>query len=833
MLWSVGPLLLLAFPISLSGVRAQRPWQQYIVSPNSRNITPLSITGNTSAGVSFPNGGTTPFRLTQPSVVGSLNWPPGTIASASSTHAPNPTTYYPSNAIDGNPATWWNDDTENVAPDVLTVTSPTSFSLPGVTLVSNSDGYPVDFYIETTSDNSTWTRRASVTGNAGLTWSAQFASPVTVTAVRVTVTKNQDGGKGIFTRIVELGPYYHPVVPYVDVDFGKVVSGHVKLTIASASNPAPQIRLAFSEAKQYLGFTSDYSRSDYSSNPTHTDDFVPAVTGQVWSDVTGCQFGTTVCADGLRAFRYMRVYIGQTPGAEAHSAPTGWVQFSAISLDFTPYLGTTDTYKGHFLSNDDLLNRIWYSSVYTVELNTDAFYSNSTEPRGAFSSTLDGKQVLFDGAKRDRDPYAGDVAVQSLVDLVSHASGTAAKNVLLDLAAHQRSDGWIPPASINGYTLSLFDYPAWWAIATVDYYLYTADTAFATSSWGALTKLFNSWYPSVTASDGLLDKSGSYSGYGDYAFLPRTGKITYYNANYAIALKAAAQLATSLGHTSEAANWTARAATVSSAVQTALWDTSAGTWFDAIGSTCHSQDAAAFATLAGISDTSRANSSLEWVTSTLARPWGTAMVDKDCFGGGTSDRVYAFLGYPEVLARFTSGDETGALEELRRTWGWMINHDPGNTTWEATGSGGNIGNYEGAFTSLAHGWAAGAAAALSNEVLGVKPLTAGFATYTVIPRVGDLVWSEGTMPTPHGGIDVSWSLAGEKFSLTVTAPSGTVGQFGVPTNNRAIEVTLDGTLVWDGSKAVGGSKASSDGRYVYVDGISSGTRNVIANPKTS
>ena len=81
-------------------------------------------------------------------------------------------------------------------------------------------------------------------------------------------------------------------------------------------------------------------------------------------------------------------------------------------------------------------------------MGTDVFQSNETEPRRADSPTLRGKQVLFDGAKRDRDPYVGDLAVASLTSYLSHDFAQSTFNVLEDLALHQRSDGWIPPASM-------------------------------------------------------------------------------------------------------------------------------------------------------------------------------------------------------------------------------------------------------------------------------------------------------------------------------------------------------------------------------------------------
>jgi hypothetical protein len=59
-----------------------------------------------------------------------------------------------------------------------------------------------------------------------------------------------------------------------------------------------------------------------------------------------------------------------------------------------------------------------------------------------------GKSVIFDGAKRDRDPYSGDLAVSAKTAYLSHNISIAAKNVIADLADHQRADGWIPPASM-------------------------------------------------------------------------------------------------------------------------------------------------------------------------------------------------------------------------------------------------------------------------------------------------------------------------------------------------------------------------------------------------
>ena len=69
--------------------------------------------------------------------------------------------------------------------------------------------------------------------------------------------------------------------------------------------------------------------------------------------------------------------------------------------------------------------------------------------------------------------------------------------MLADLADHQRADGWIPPASINNYTLPLFDYPLCWVTCSWDYVLYTGDTRLREhATTRNLVKVLDSWYPS-------------------------------------------------------------------------------------------------------------------------------------------------------------------------------------------------------------------------------------------------------------------------------------------------------------------------------------------------
>lgn len=134
------------------------------------------------------------------------SWPSGTTATASSEHAPNEVngmtrTYFAANALDGDPATFWNDDTADAYPDSLTISSPTTVELRGVGLASNPDGVPTDFAVQTW-DGTQWLTRATITGNTAVSRWIPFTAPVSTTKVRVAVT----GAQASFSRIAEVTP---------------------------------------------------------------------------------------------------------------------------------------------------------------------------------------------------------------------------------------------------------------------------------------------------------------------------------------------------------------------------------------------------------------------------------------------------------------------------------------------------------------------------------------------------------------------------------------------------------------------------------------------------
>ncbi|QKX59177.1 uncharacterized protein TRUGW13939_06309 [Talaromyces rugulosus] len=816
-------------------------WQQYVVSPQSRNIVPASIlshSGNVSnADVLVSGGGVA--RLTRAELNTTYpSWPSGTNAKASSEAAPNTDggvtrTYNASNAIDGNLNTFWNDNTEGQYPDILTITSPSKVVLDGVTLESSSDGVPESFTVETW-DGSSWTQSGSITGNNATRCRVPFSQNVTTDQVRVNVTQDQETSKGVYTRITELWPALvadDPAVPEIVLDFGQNVVGFLEIDFAGGSTNTPGIKLAFSETLVYLTDVSDFTRSGNGDAITPgTDQIAVKSTPYKWTDTNGCAYNDSqVCADGLHGFRYLKISLDALDSDSPHTSPSGFVDISSVSLNFTAYLGTLSSYSGWFECSDEQLNQFWYDAAYTNEMVVDDFLADTVDPRDSASPTLLGKTVIYDGAKRDRDPYVGDIAISGRTAYLSHEDvSTAVVNVLADLAEHQSDSGWIPPASINNYGLHLFDYPLYWVTSSWDYVLYTGDVEYATTYYLELQNVLNTWCPSVTDdTTGLLTKSKYYH---DYAFLERYGIVTYYNALYVQALQSAAKLANATNHTSDASAWQQRAATVSQAINDHLWDASVGAYLDdSTDTTRHGQDGNGIAVITGVANATRAQSALDYLADKTALPYGNAFMDNDSLLAGGSERVYAFTSYFDIQARFLTSNVDSALDEIRRLYGWMAASDPGITFWEGIGTNGSA--YEDAYTSKAHGWSTGVLPALTNYVLGLTPTEPGYQRFAVNPAFPqNITWARGQEATPYGDVYLEWSTADNgTATISLTAPKGTVADVSVP---KKSSVELDGTVVWSASSSdqtqSDGVEVQQNGDLITLVGVSAGQHTVVA-----
>lgn len=170
--------------------------------------------------------------------------------------------------------------------------------------------------------------------------------------------------------------------------------------------------LAFTESSTFVGVASDNSTL-YS----HLDGIVYI---PIRSAAIPAEFNRG-------SFRYLTVTL--SPAFKQGDVVT----FQSPSLHFTAAPDQADdqlrVYSGNFSCSDTSLEQIWYAGAYTAQLctigaNTSVNHLYAVQTVGwANNATAtpfgDDDVLLIDGAKRDRNPWSGDVSISLRTALVS------------------------------------------------------------------------------------------------------------------------------------------------------------------------------------------------------------------------------------------------------------------------------------------------------------------------------------------------------------------------------------------------------------------------------
>lgn len=150
-----------------------------------------------------------------------------------------------------------------------------------------------------------------------------------------------------------------------------------------------------------------------------------------------------------------------------------------------------------------------------------------------------------------------------------------------------------------------------------------------------------------------------------------------------------------------------------------------------------------------------------------------------------------FLGFYVLITYAMAGDIDGAFHIIENYWGKMLAFGA-TTFWEdfdiewtkdayridempqagkkdIHGDNGKY-CYRGFRHSLCHGWAGGPTAFLSRYVLGVEILEPGCKKIRIKPMLGTLEWVKGQYPTPYGNITIEHKKENGKIITKVTAP---------------------------------------------------------------
>jgi alpha-L-rhamnosidase len=382
-------------------------------------------------------------------------------------------------------------------------------------------------------------------------------------------------------------------------------------------------------------------------------------------------------------------------------------------------------YKGSFRSSDPLLNQIWLTGAYTVHLNMQDY--------------------LWDGIKRDRLVWTGDMHPET-----STIQAVFGGHDIVPASLDFKRDRYPLPQWMTMPTYSI-----WWIIIQYDWYMQNGDYAYLEEQREYLQGLLRQ-LTQVIQEDNSIDIP--------FPFLD------WPSSSNPIGVKAGVHAlfvwAFEIG--GKLCRWLEDEETA------ALCDTYSNRLRTLVPPHNHSKQAAALLALTGLMDKAEANEQV--IAPESPKGYST------------------FYGYYILKARGAAGDVAGALQSIREYWGGMLSLGA-TTFWEdfdiawlenaarideLTPDGkvdvhGAYGGYcyEGYRHSFCHGWASGPTAWLTEYVLGVRIEEPGCRTIRIEPNLGDLEWAEGTYPTPHGIVEIRHEKNRDGAIITsVTAPEG-------------------------------------------------------------
>jgi hypothetical protein len=548
----------------------------------------------------------------------------------------------------------------------------------------------------------------------------------------------------------------------VVLDFGKEVGGTPYIQVSSSSPSSNTVRISTSEALQFLTNTSGAFVNDNGS--------------QINLTVTSAQRYT----GGLRGgFRFAAIEL----------RTVGTVSLTAAGLNFRAYRAGPAQYQGWFMSSDDQLNRMWYAGAYTTQMDM--------VPAGVASCFT--QPVIFDGAKRDRAIWSGDLMITNPVAQLSLGtnSGPYVRGSINAIMNLQASSGRLTSA-VGFRGCGAFDYAvtysAYSAIIAVLYYKYTNDAAYVTS---LLTRLRNAlaYHATRLNANGLIVTNDN-----DYWQTTQSGEVTEYSLAYYEFLQNMIWLESRVGSAANVTNYTNRANTLRNAINSRLFNTSAGLYVHTNTRTnIFPLDANMNAIRLGVAPPERVAGILSYFRARWQAHGSQISQPAPSMADPYGHTIEPLNNTWEVMARMHADDTAGALDLLRRLWGLQVDPNSGfytGTFWEFVMSNGLPDR---GFDSLAHAWGAGPTQILTESVLGATPVNAGYSTWQVKPHQGNITWAQGQVPTASGSLTVRWAqdTAGQ-FHLQVTSPTGTSGEVWVPlasANSSSSALTAGATFV--------------------------------------
>ncbi len=451
-----------------------------------------------------------------------------------------------------------------------------------------------------------------------------------------------------------------------------------------------------------------------------------------------------------RGFRYALLVVRFPAGCR------GPLRIRSLSCSLNTYPVVE---RGSFACDDMLLNDIWKLGRYTTRLCSEDTFVDCPAYEQAF--------------------WVGDSRNEGAANHVAFGEYALTRRCLLLAAESVKRSPVIESQVPSGWVEIL---PAWsflWTMACEEFYQLTGDLDFVRKGYPAVARQ-NRGFEGM-----LLEGLISIDAWNmlDWAPLDTPSDaiaVTHQNAWYVESLRRSARLASLLGKKQDASRWLRSAEKTKKAINELLWDGKRRAYIDCIRhdgsrSPVVSQQTNTVVLLCECAPPARRRLIRRYVDS----------VPRGFVKAGSPFMMFFIF---EAMAR--EGDFRKILELSRRRWGFMLEKDA-TTCWEVFPGFEPSGSWT---RSHCHAWSAAPTYFLSAYQLGVTPEKPGFTVARIAPEPAGLKWARGSMPTPHGPVQVEWNDSRGVFSITVSLPEGVSGRIVLPGSvSRRARLEIMGT----------------------------------------
>ena len=395
--------------------------------------------------------------------------------------------------------------------------------------------------------------------------------------------------------------------------------------------------------------------------------------------------------------------------------------------------------EGNFVSNDELLNKIWYTGIETYRACTE--------------------DALVDNVTRERGQWTGD-AVSVGLDIVSvgYTDLALIKRSLYQSAQSARNDGLIAGLCPGGEAY-LSTYALQWISAVVHYYKLTGDKEFLKEMYSYAKNNLKAFEPFVTE-NGLKD--GLAWQFVDWGYFRNEGPIDIaYNLHYYEALKDMTMWSNILNNYSDVELYKSKTEIERNKISIYFKNEfkNKNAW-QRIG--YHSS---ALALKSNVFNGKRKKEAIDAIKKHILNSFPNKYDAPRLSDPGMNNKqlitpYFAHFAYPTLIE---NGEIDFVINQYRTAWGWALQND--RTTW--------VEVFDTRW-SMAHQWAGAPTWQLSRYVLGLHPRNdIGENHFELKLFTGDLKNASGEVPIALSNgktIKVEWKKVNDKIEYKLKTP---------------------------------------------------------------